>query len=298
MSISTSTVALGWRSSLPSYLPISVGGTAAALISICLVFRERISDLALQNHSIEYFVLATSAVLLLLGLRCSPMVTSRDLRDLFPGVLLIAAGLSGLLLLDWSKRPIVSSTPVLIAMTVAGTVWALFGFAEARRQIFPVGYLLCMTPLPVLLVVAIDLPLQLLSTALACNAANLLGIPAQRWGTTVRLQDSQVSLRIIGDCNGLRSAIAISAITLLLGWLLQASFIQRVLLLGAGVVFAYAGNILRLTTILALLSYFGEKFVAVLPRFEEWYGAAIFAAALGLLYLTARWMGCTRFREI
>ena len=285
--------------STPGMVPawfVTVGSMVAALAALLFVFRERIAALTLQNQSIGYFVLAAASVLLLLGVRRS-FITA-NFRDVGIGSLITALGLGGLVLLDAWKRPIVSSTPTLIAITAFGIVWALFGRSEAWRQRFPIGYLLLMTPLPVVLVIMIDLPLQVLSTSLACRTVRLIGVAVEQFGTTVRLHNSELSLRIIGDCNGLRSAFAMFAVALLLGWMLQASYPKKVVLLTAGLAFAYAGNILRLTTILVLMNHYGQKFVAILPRFEAWYGALVFAAAVGLLFLTARWMGCARFREI
>ncbi len=276
--------------------PVSLLSSAAAYTAALFLFRERLAQLSHQNNSIEYFVLATSMFVLLAGSRTAVFTT--QLRDLVAGMAVLLTGISGLILLDAWKRPLISSTPFLLALTTLGILWTLFGAREARRQAFPISYLLLMTPLPVVLVVRVDLPLQILSAELARRATKLLGIAAERWGTTVRLPHSELSLRIIGDCDGLHSAVAMAAIALLLGWLLHASLAKRLLLLCAGLLLAYAGNILRLTTILVLLHRYGQRFAGFLPHFDSWYGAFIFALTTGLLLVTARCLGCVQFREI
>ncbi|GAC1648248.1 MAG: hypothetical protein NVS9B15_06900 [Acidobacteriaceae bacterium] len=258
-----------------------------------LVFRERLADLAVQNQSFEYFALCVSLILLLLQAR---RATSSPVR--WPGVVLAGAALAALVGLNAWKRPIVSSTPMLMATCTLGMVWALFGSREARRQLFPSAYLLLMTPLPVFIVVVIDLPLQVMSAALASNVAGFLGIATERSGTVIGLHGTEISLRIIGDCGGLHSAYAMVAVTVLLGWLLQASFRKHVALVFAGIAVAYAANILRLTTMIALLNRFGQAFVAKLPAFESWFGASLFALCVTVVYFLARRMGCKQFRDL
>src|SRR5438309_5090362 len=275
----------------PLYSVLAVG---AVLLLEGVLFRERLVAMTLQSQTVQWFVFAVSAVLLLAQARRVQLA-----RELQPaGIALVLISCSGLLLLDALKRPWIPTTPLLLAVCTFGSMWALFGAAEAKRELFPSAYLLLMTPLPTLLTVTIDLPLQNLSAALAAGAAGVFGIATDRAGTTIGLAHSEISLRIIGDCNGLRSAIAMLAVSILLAWLLRARFWKAVALVLGAVAIAYAANIVRLASILALVSKFGDRFVSHLHTFEMWGDAVLFLASVALVFQFARVLGCRTFREI
>ena len=272
----------------------SVVSVALVLLLEGVLFRERLFAMTLQSSTIQSFVLALSAVLLLAQARRVQL--ARELQPM--GILLVSMGCAGLLLLDALKRPWIPTTPFLLAICTFGSMWALFGAAEAKRELFPSAYLLLMTPLPTLLTVTIDLPLQKMSAALAAHAAQLVGIATERSGTTVGLAHSEISLRIIGDCNGLRSAIAMIAVSILLAWLLRARFWKALAIVVGAVAIAYGANIVRLASILALVSRFGDRFVGHLHTFELWGDAVLFLASVALVFQFARVLGCRTFREI
>lgn len=269
---------------------------AVTLAAVFTLFWARLHDLVHNGTSIAPFVLTVSCLLLLLGLRQAPM--SRSLGQGKIGLALLLGSLCALVLEDAYKVPIVSTAPLMMAGCMAGMVGALYGDAAMRRQRFPLLYLLLMTPVPVILNVLIDVPLQIVSAMLATSVVRALGVSAERIGTTVRMHNGELALRIIADCNGMRSGVAMLALAVLLGWLLRASAGKWVALVVAGVALAYAANIARLTSLLLLLDKMGVRFEAMLPRAEEWIGAGLFVASVGALVLVARGMGCVRFRAL
>lgn len=272
------------------------GAFVLILAAIVTLFWARLGDLLHNGTSIAPFVLAVSCILLFLGVRQMPMTTS--LSHGKGGLALLLGSLFAIVLEDAYKIPIVSTTPLLMAGCMAGVLGTLYGDAALRRERFPLLYLLLMTPVPVVLNVLIDVPLQIASAMLATSFVRALGVPAERYGTTVSMHNGELALRIIADCNGMRSGIAMVALAVLLGWLLRASPGKWIALVLAGVAVAYAANIARLTSLLLLLDKLGVRFEAILPRAEEWIGAVLFIASLGGLALVARGMGCVRFRAL
>ncbi|MBV9670243.1 MAG: exosortase/archaeosortase family protein [Acidobacteriales bacterium] len=276
-----------------SYVPPFVA-TSLVLAAEWLVFHERLRALTLNRESVQTYVLIVSAALLLLASRRLKLSHAIDAG----GIALVTTSLTALIALDAAHRPYAPTTPLLMAVCTYGLARTLFGAAQRKPFAFPSAYLLLMTPIPTPVVVLIDMPLQNLSAALAAHATALFGVPVQRTGTIIGLAHSEISLRIIGDCNGLHSAIAIFAVATLLGWLLQARPLQWLTLIASGILLSYAANIVRLTTVLLLLNHYGEHFAQHLSTFEALYGALLFALCVFALLKIARWIGCKQFREL
>lgn len=148
---------------------------------------------------------------------------------------------AALLAVHWIVLP-----PGLLFWLYAGGAVLLFlGSAGWRQAAFPLALLLFVNPVPWFINPLIDLRLQFLDARVAQAFAHLLGLPVQR--QTVALSFSgTVGMFIGASCNGLRSAVAMGYLSLMVGHLRGLRWRSHALLAVAAVLLAYLVNLLRL----------------------------------------------------
>jgi len=169
-----------------------------------------------------------------LGRACvAPSGTVAGLALLIAGLLLYLAGQLG---------ADVFLTRVSLVVVVAGALWFAAGVRVARVAAAPLLFLLIAIPLPTLVVNAVTLPLQLTASRIAEQTLAAAGVAVFRDGNVLELPSG--SLEVAQACSGLRSAISLSAIGVLLAWT-QGGWPRRAVLILAAVPVAIAMNGLR-----------------------------------------------------
>lgn len=175
---------------------------------------------------------------------------------------------------------------LLLFAFVSGVV-LLFAGAEAwRRGLFPLALLLCVNPVPQAFNHAVDLPLQYVGAHTANCFASWLHIPLD--ANELRLMFSPaLGMFIAPGCNGLRGAVAMGYLAMIIGYLWSFPRWLWVAYTASGVLFAYLLNLVRLCML--VLCYKLALSVPILSRHMEAadyaLGSLIFFSA-SLLFFT------------
>jgi len=153
----------------------------------------------------------------------------------------LAPILAALLAVHWVVLP-----PGLVFWLYASGVVLLFpGPAAWRQAAFPLALLLFVNPVPWFINPLIDLRLQFFDARVAQGFAHLLGIPVQR--QTIALAFSHdVGMFVAASCNGLRSAVAMGYLSLMVGHLRGLRWRWHAVFIAVAVLLAYLVNLLRL----------------------------------------------------
>ena len=209
----------------------------------------------------------------------------------WPGLVLIVVGL----IIHVMARAINVWFPSAFAslMVLGGIIWWLRGTSYAKHFWFPVAYLALTVPLERILVLQFAQPLQLWSSSAAATIAAGAGLPVRQVGTTLSMPDYTFEVAI--PCSGLKSSIAMAALSALLAFILAGPVWSRLFVLVAGVPMALLGNTVRILLTLVLARSIGPE--AAEGFFHTLSGLVVFGVALAGLLAIARVVGCRTIRS-
>jgi len=114
-----------------------------------------------------------------------------------------------------------------------------------------------------------------------------MGIDVLRSGTQLFSADGSYQYDVAAACSGIRSLVALSSLSLVLGYLNFHGFWRRLLILVLALPYAFVGNVLRILAIILAAEWFGQKAGTVV---HEWFGFLIFLIVLGLCLLTVSFL--------
>ena len=166
---------------------------------------------------------------------------------------------------------------VSLILILWGLPFYFYGWKVAKLLIFPCSYLIFCVPLNFL--DALSGPLQQIATTLAYNILQNLGIECQRVGT--QLISPYFQLNVEAPCSGLRSLLAMTALTAVYAYYTQKGLAKKWLLFLASIPIAVAGNIGRIISIALVSMTAGQKFGAGLHH--DWSGYVLFSLAIALM---------------
>ena len=163
--------------------------------------------------------------------------------------------------------------------------WGVLTFAGGRRwgqaAAFPLAFLVFAIPLNVLDTAGFYLRLGVIETA--WHLARLLHIDVIRNGTQLLSPDGSYQYDVAAACSGMRSLMALAALSLLLGYLNFRSWWVRLAIGLLCVPYAFVGNVARIFAIIVAADWrgqgAGETTHAVM-------GFGVFVIVLGLVQLT------------
>jgi EpsI family protein len=150
-----------------------------------------------------------------------------------------------------------------------------------RAAAFPLGFMLFALPLNVLDTAGFWLRIGVTDTAYHLSRA--IGIDVVRNGTQLLSPDGSYSYDVAAACSGVRSLMALAALSLLLGYLSFRAWWARALIGLLCLPYAFVGNVARIFSIILAGEWFGQEAGAVV---HEWFGFLIFVIVLGLVQLT------------
>ena len=177
---------------------------------------------------------------------------------------------------------------LLIPLFLAGAMASLAGWRFVREFTFPLAFLWFMLPLPPPVLALLDQPLQLVCARVVESVAHLLHMPVIRSGTIVGPSLS-VAVDIAPECNGVRSAITILTLSVILARLKGLRVAAGVVLSVLGVGLAYTANFMRLCTLFVMMDLFRDSFMNYEHAFDLTSGALWFLlAVLCLLSIASR----------
>jgi exosortase len=166
---------------------------------------------------------------------------------------------------------------VSLIMLLWGIPLYFFGWKTAKQLIFPCSYLIFCVPLNFL--DALSGPLQMVATSVAYNILNAMGIECERVGT--QLMSPFFRLNVEAPCSGLRSLLAMTALTAVYAYYTQRHFISKWLLFLTSIPIAVAGNIGRIISIALVSITAGQQFGTGLHH--DWSGYVLFSLAISLM---------------
>lgn len=163
-----------------------------------------------------------------------------------------------------------------------GLPFYFYGWKVAKLLIFPCSYLIFCVPLNFL--DALSGPLQQIATTIAYNILQNLGIECQRVGT--QLISPYFQLNVEAPCSGLRSLLAMTALTAVYAYYTQKGVVKKWLLFLTSIPIAVAGNIGRIISIALVSMTSGQQFGAGLHH--DWSGYVLFSLAIALMIAFGR----------
>lgn len=181
----------------------------------------------------------------------------------------------------------------LVALAyVSGAVLLFGGTRLFRAALFPVCLILLVNPVPHIFNVFVDLPLQRTSAHVARAFAHALGQPLTP--DQMRLMFTpDFGMFIAPGCNGIRGAVTMGIIALIVGYLYRFRWYAHAAFVAAAVLLGYLFNFVRLCT-LVLYYILALRLPALQPHGEMadyLIGAALFLFATWLLLYIVRRAG-------
>jgi exosortase J len=134
---------------------------------------------------------------------------------------------------------------LFVFLYVSGVVLLFAGYRAYRVALFPISLLLLINPAPSFFLAYIDLPLQYIGAHTARAFAGLVGVSLA--SDNLRLMFSPaLGMFVAPGCNGLRGALTMGLLTLVVGYLYRMPVWLRLFYVVGGVVLAYLLNLVRL----------------------------------------------------
>ncbi len=220
-------------------------GYLIPFVSIAVVWIKR-NDIANATKSVSRIGLAVIVVALL----CHWMGAKAQQTRL---------SLFGLILLTW------------------GVPFYFYGWQVAKQLIFPCAYLIFCIPLNFL--DTLSFPLRLLAASMSTSLLNGLGIVAERSGSAIYSgAGGGFSFDVADPCSGIRSLLALTALTAVYAYFTQKTLIKKWILFLSAIPLAIIGNIARIATIALVAQAFGEQLALTL--YHDYSTYVVFAVAI------------------
>jgi exosortase len=245
------------------------GSPAASLLGWLLVFWSRG-----QEYAHGYLVPIVAAGVFFwkwkTGLHRVPLTTSNIGLVLIVGaVVLYWVGVRGAV-----PRLLAASLIVLIY----GLILYLAGWQWAKELWFPCAFLLFMIPVN-FLDAALAFPLRLFVAQISTDLLNLLGVGVSRIGTGIHSLTGRFSpLDVADPCSGIRSLVALMALTALYGYVTMDLSWKKWVLFLTSIPLAVIGNLARIITVALVAQGFGEDLA--MKIYHDYSGYIVFSLAI------------------
>lgn len=161
--------------------------------------------------------------------------------------------------------------------------WALpfyfSGWGVARQLMLPCAFLIFCIPLNFL--EDMTNPLKAFASTCSTFLLNGLGCHVEQVGSMIRSVGSDtIRLEVADPCSGIRSLLALAALTSFYGSITQKLFWKKWLLFLSALPLAVIGNIVRITSVGLISQAFGKSLAELA---HDYNGYIVFAVALGLM---------------
>lgn len=190
-----------------------------------------------------------------------------------------------------NPRILAASLPILLF----GLSWYLAGWRWARETWFAWVFLFFMIPVNFLDPI-IAFPLRMFTTTFAVKILNLFGMEVVQQGTAIHsVKGTFEPLDVADPCSGIRSLIALMALTAVYGYVTMDRAWKKWLLFACAIPLAVLGNLARIVTIAFVAQGFGQE--VVLPLYHDYSGYIVFSLAI-LCMLAISTLMNTDYREL
>lgn len=167
-----------------------------------------------------------------------------------------------------------------LILLIWGVPFYFYGWEVARRIMFACAYLIFCIPLNFL--DSLTFPLRIFVTIATTAVLNGLGIPAERAGSAIHsLAAGGFSFDVADPCSGLRSLLAMTALTAVYAYFTQKTLLKKWILFVSSIPLAIIGNMARITTVALVAEAFGEKLA--LGIYHDYSGYVVFSIAIILM---------------
>lgn len=201
------------------------------------------------------------------------------------GLLIIAFGAAVLIFGVLGAELFTSRTSLLFI--IAGTVVYFQGWKYFRAVIFAWLFLFLMVPPPDLIMNMVTIPLQFLASDLATFFLRVFDVPVLQNGNVLQL--SNMSLEVVEACSGIRSLISLVTLAIVYGYLLEESYVLRIVLAVAALPIAVLANGLRIMgTGITGLYWDPDKAQGFFHEFSGWVIFILSLIALFVLHKILR----------
>jgi exosortase len=171
-----------------------------------------------------------------------------------------------------------------LVIVIAGLVLYLYGKTFFRELLFPIVFLFFMVPLPAIIYKGLAFQLQLFVSFVSAKLIPLAGVALYREGNILYV--STGPLAVEEACSGMRSIMALLALSSLFAYLMYESRLKQWILVAFALPIAVVTNIIRVTTTGIMAHYWGKEFAEGI--LHESFGWLVFVIAFGLLFLVSK----------
>ena len=172
------------------------------------------------------------------------------------------------------------------AWVLAGLVWG-WGFAKAA--LFPFAMFAFCVPLGGTFAQGVTLPLRLMAVQTTYGITHgLLDVDLVRDGTRLLDPQHRWTYDVAAACSGIRSLIALLAITTILAGLTMRVFWKRAVIVALSIPLALVCNVLRLTTVILAANAFASQRAG--DMVDHYFGYATYGIAVVGVLLVSRWL--------
>jgi exosortase len=199
-------------------------------------------------------------------------------RPSISGLLVLALGL-GLYVIGSLGAELFVTRLSMIGV-LAGTIVYVWGWRHFRLLAFPLLFLLFMIPLPAILYDHAAVSLQLVASRLGEFLLQTVQVPVLRDGNILTL--ANVKLEVSDACSGIRSLVALLAVTTLVGYLSEPAAWRRAFVAAAAVPLAIGLNGARIALTGVGATWFGPEVAS--GSVHEVSGWVVFVVALGCVW--------------
>ncbi len=198
------------------------------------------------------------------------------------GIPIILLGLSMYLVGTIGAEWFLKRTSLIIVL--GGIILYLYGKAYFKLLLFPLVFLMFMVPLPAIIYSALAFKLQLFVSIISTKLIALAGIPVFREGNILYV--STGPLAVEEACSGMRSIMALLALSALFAYLMYDSRFKQWILVASALPIAVITNVIRVTTTGIFAHYWGKAFAEGI--LHESFGWLVFVIAFILLFLLGK----------
>ena len=169
------------------------------------------------------------------------------------GYAILVAGLSALVLGEAGGIQLLARGSLIVVLF--GLSVFLGGWRMTRRLAFPLAFLAIMIPLPPGVFYRLTWPFQVFTAQFSTAALRLAGYPVLLQGIYIDLPTAR--LEVEAACSGFRSLVALGATAILLAYMTQNRWADRLLLVLSVLPIAVLANAVRVTSNIMMGFYTG-----------------------------------------
>ena len=171
--------------------------------------------------------------------------------------------------------------------------WAFYGSRVAKRCVFPALFLLFSVPMATYFD-TVTIYLRLVASGTAFVVLRGFGVDVAQVGTAIVSQGAHpFSIDVAEPCSGLRSLVALTALTAAYAWYTQPTWRRRAALFACAIPLAVLGNVVRVLSICFVAVWANSDFA--LGFYHDYSGYVVFVVAIACMVacgeIITRWCG-------